>query len=121
MIQEHFKGGADVIYDATGKYLAAAIPALAPFGKVAVIVAPGNGEVIISARDLYRNGAMIVGVNSLLYSAQECAVILNQLAHDFDNGLMQGYENIQTHALSEAVQTYQDLSNGMSGMHVFIP
>jgi len=121
LIQEHFKGGADVIYDATGKYLAAAIPALAPFGKVAVIVAPGNGEVIISARDLYRNGAMIVGVNSLLYSAQECAVILNQLAHDFDNGLMQGYENIQTHALSEAVQTYQDLSNGMSGMHVFIP
>jgi len=34
---------------------------------------------------------------------------------------MQGYENIQTHALSEAVQTYQDLNNGMSGMHVFIP
>ena len=111
----------DVIYDATGKYLAAAIPALAPFGRVAVIVAPGNGAVTISARDLYRNGAMIVGVNSLLYSAQECAVILKQLAHDFDHGLMQGYENIQTHALSEAVQTYQDLNNGMSGMHVFIP
>jgi NADPH:quinone reductase-like Zn-dependent oxidoreductase len=120
-IYHYFAGGPDVIFDTTGHWLPAAIDAIGRFGKVAVIVAPGDGQVAISVRNLYRNGASIVGVNSLLYSAHECAVTLNQLAFDFDAGLMRPPHQIVEHALADAKKIYQALQGGLPGMHVFVP
>ena len=121
LIQSHFPVGADVIFDTTGYWIASSIACIAKYGQVAVIVAPGNGQVSISIRDLYRNGGSIVGVNSLLYSASECAKILNQLAVHFDHKLLIPPKGIKTHPLKDAIQVYKDLQSGMAGMHVFIP
>jgi len=62
-----------------------------------------------------------VGVNSLLYSAQDCAAVLRQLANDFDAGLMQPPHTIVEHELDRAKEVYMSLQKGLSGMHVFIP
>jgi len=121
LIQSHFPVGADVIFDTTGYWIASSITCIAKYGQVAVIVAPGNGQVSISIRDLYRNGGSIVGVNSLLYSASECAKILDQLAVHFDHQLLTPPKGIKTHPLKDAIQVYKDLQSGMAGMHVFIP
>jgi NADPH:quinone reductase-like Zn-dependent oxidoreductase len=121
LIQQYFSDGADVIFDTTGYWLPNSISAIAKFGQVAVIVAPGDGQVSISVRDLYRNGGSIRGVNSLLYSASECATIFNELAKDFDHQLMRPPKNIQTHALKDAIEVYRSVQNGSNGMHVFIP
>ena len=121
LIQIYFPVGADVIFDTTGYWIASSIACIAKYGQVAVIVAPGNGQVSISIRDLYRNGGSIVGVNSLLYSASECAKILDQLAVHFDHKLLTPPKGIKTHPLKDAIQVYKDLQSGMAGMHVFIP
>ncbi len=121
LIQSYFPVGADVIFDTTGYWIASSIACIAKYGQVAVIVAPGNGQVSISIRDLYRNGGSIVGVNSLLYSASECAKILDQLAVHFDHKLLIPPKGIKTHPLKDAIQVYKDLQSGMAGMHVFIP
>jgi NADPH:quinone reductase-like Zn-dependent oxidoreductase len=121
LIQSYFPVGADVIFDTTGYWIASSIACIAKYGQVAVIVAPGNGQVSISIRDLYRNGGSIVGVNSLLYSASECAKILDQLAVHFDHQLLTPPKGIKTHPLKDAIQVYKDLQSGMAGMHVFIP
>ncbi len=122
LIWTYFPEGPEVIFDTTGHWLPSAISALGTFGQIAVIVAPGNGQVTISVRDLYRNGATIVGVNSLLYSASECATIFDGLAKDFDQHLLHPPKNIQTHALKDAIGVYQAVQDGLAtGMHVFIP
>ncbi len=122
LIWKYFSQGPQVIFDTTGHWLPSSIPALGKFGQVAVIVAPGNGQVTISVRDLYRNGATIVGVNSLLYSGSECAAIFDGLTKDFDQQLLHPPKNIQAHALKDAIGVYKALQDGLTtGMHVFIP
>jgi NADPH:quinone reductase-like Zn-dependent oxidoreductase len=122
LIWKYFPEGPDVIFDTTGHWLPGSISAIGKFGQVAVIVAPGNGQVTISVRDLYRNGASIIGVNSLLYSGSECAVIFDGLAKDFDQHLLHPPQHIQTHALKNAIEVYKAVQDGLvNGMHVFIP
>jgi NADPH:quinone reductase len=121
LIKSYFPDGADMVFDTTGYWIASSIACIAKYGQVVVIVAPGGGQVNISIRDLYRNGGRIVGVNSLLYSANECAKILDQLAHHFDHKLLSPPKGIKTYPLKDAVQVYKDLQSGLAGMHVFIP
>jgi NADPH:quinone reductase-like Zn-dependent oxidoreductase len=122
LIWKYFPEGPDVIFDTTGHSLPSSISAIGKFGQVAVIVAPDNGQVTISVRDLYRNGASIIGVNSLLYSGSECAAIFDGLAKDFDQHLLHPPQLIQTHALKEAIGVYKAVQDGLAnGMHVFIP
>ena len=74
-VNEVFKGGADVIFDTTGFWLPAAVPALAPFGRIAIIAAPADGHVQLPALALYRKGGSVVGINSLLYDCATCATM----------------------------------------------
>ena len=122
LIWKYFPEGPDMIFDTTGHWLPSSISAIGKFGQVAVIVAPGNGQVTISVRDLYRNGASIIGVNSLLYSGTECAAIFDGLSKDFDQHLLHPPQYIQTHALKDAIGVYKAVQDGLvNGMHVFIP
>jgi len=122
LIWKYFPEGPDVIFDTTGHWLPSSISAIGKFGQVAVIVALGNGQVTISVRDLYRNGASIIGVNSLLYSGTECAAIFDGLSKDFDQHLLHPPQHIQTHALKDAIGVYKAVQDGLAnGMHVFIP
>lgn len=68
-----FPGGADVIFDTTGFWLPSAIPALAAFGRIAIIAAPVDGHVQLPALALYRKGGSVVGINTLLYGTEACA------------------------------------------------
>ena len=119
LIHSHFGSGAQVIFDTTGFWLSACITSLAPHGCVAVIVAPGNGEVTLSVRDLYRSGSSIEGVNSLLYTSAECAKVLDRLRPLFEQGQLQAAKDIQAHPLSEGISIFEALSQGKGGQHVF--
>jgi NADPH:quinone reductase-like Zn-dependent oxidoreductase len=118
-IHGHFGSGAKVIFDTTGSWLAPSIASLDRHGCVAVIVAPGNGEVNISVRDLYRSGSSIEGVNSLLYNAAECAKVLDLLRPLFEVGQLRAAGNIQAHPLSQGISVFEALSQGVGGQHVF--
>jgi NADPH2:quinone reductase len=107
----------DVIVDTTGRWLAAAIGALARGGRVVVMVSPGEGTEPVPVRDLYRREASIVGVNSLLYPATECAELLRRLAPHFESGTLRAPERIQPHPLG--THAYAALKSGASGKFVF--
>ena len=81
-----FPGGAEVIFDTTGFWLEAAVPALAAFGRLAIIAAPADGHVRLPALNLYRRGGSVVGINSLLYGVEACAGFLDAFGKLFDQG-----------------------------------
>jgi NADPH:quinone reductase-like Zn-dependent oxidoreductase len=109
----------DVVFDTTGACLEPAIGALAVYGRVVVIVAPGEGRTSVPLRELYRRGASLVGVNSLLYSAAECARLLGELAPHFDSGRLRPPARIEERAL--APDAYALLKQGHAGKIVFTP
>ena len=119
-VNEKFPGGADVIFDTTGYWLPQSVAALGGFGRIAVIVAPGNGDVVVPIRELYRRGGAIVGVNSLLYSSSECARLFDEIGAGFDSGELRGPRELHEHPLSEAIALYESLGKGLSGKHVFV-
>jgi NADPH:quinone reductase-like Zn-dependent oxidoreductase len=110
----------EVIFDTTGDWLAAAVNTVDAFGRVAVIAAPADGRVSISALKLYRRGGSIIGVNSLLYSLEDCARMLGQIGAAFDRGLPlpDGFIELP---LAEAVTAYHQVHEGGSEKIVLIP
>jgi NADPH:quinone reductase len=110
-------GSWDVIIDTTGRWLAPSIGALARGGRVVVMVAPGAGTEPMPVRDLYRREASIVGVNSLLYPAGECAELLRRLTPYFESGALRAPERLQAHRLG--TEPYLALKDGASGKFVF--
>ena len=123
---ELLQGGAirgewDVIFDTTGHWLAPAIGALARFGRVIVIVVYGDGRLQVPIRDLYRRAASIVGVNSLLYSAADCARLFSELKPNFESGELRPPDGLVTRPLSEGPQTYAALQRGQKGKLVIVP
>ena len=110
----------EVIFDTTGHWLGPAINALAPFGRVAVIAAPADGLVSTPVLDLYRRGGSIIGVNSLLYSLEECARMLEQIGAAFE-GAFPPPRNFIELPLSDAVPAYNKLNEGGSEKVVLTP
>ena len=119
-VREKFPEGADVIFDTSGLWVAEAVGALADFGRIAVIVVPGNGEVVMPIRDLYRRGGSIVGVNSLLYSSVDCARLMAKIGKGFDDGQLVGPQGLEEHPLAEAVHMYEVLAQGSNAKIVFV-
>jgi NADPH2:quinone reductase len=111
--------GFDVVFDTTGALLAEAVPLIAPFGRVAIIVAHGDGHVNVPVRDLYRRAGSIVGVNSLLYSASQCAGILTRLRPAFDAGQLIAPSALSESPLTRGPETYAGLNRGARGKFVF--
>ncbi len=104
--------GFDVVFDTTGSCLAEAIAVLAPYGRVAIIVAHGDGMVNVPTRDLYRRAGSIVGINSLLLSATDCAAILSRLQPAFDAGQLTPPSGMEERPLVRGVETYGELHRG---------
>ncbi|MGH8506747.1 MAG: quinone oxidoreductase family protein [Stenotrophobium sp.] len=111
-IKTHFPSGAEAIFDTTGFWLPAAVDALAPFGRIAVIAAPVDGHVHMPILALYRRGGSIVGINSLLYDAAACAAMLTRMAPQFDRGLLRAPASLQIIPLSEGLNAYQLVNRG---------
>ena len=110
----------EVVFDTTGYWLPAAINSVGTFGRVAIIAAPPGGLVSIPALDLYRRGGSIVGVNSLLYSLEECATMLKQIGAAFENGIPVPNDFIER-PLADAVAAYHQVNAGGSDKIVLIP
>lgn len=118
--QAHFQQQApEVIFETTGFWLAEAVNSVGTFGRVAIIAAPKDGLISMSSLNLYRRGGSIVGINSLLYSLQECAKMLTQISTAFDTGLPLPSGFIEL-PLSEAVAAYHKVSEGSEKI-VLIP
>ena len=120
-VQAVFKGGADVIFDTTGFWLPAAVAGLAPFGRIAIIAAPVDGHVQLPALALYRKGGSVVGINSLLYSCEQRAVMLEAFGRFFDEGLLPLPTGLREVALAEGVQCYAEVNNGSPDKIIFLP
>lgn len=116
-----FAGGAEVIFDTTGHWLPAAVTALAKFGRIAIIAAPVDGHVQLPALALYRQGGSVVGVNSLLYSCEDCARMLDQFGRFFDEGLLPLPTGLVESPLAEGLKRYAEVNQGAGDKIVLLP
>ncbi|CRM18174.1 MULTISPECIES: quinone oxidoreductase family protein [Pseudomonas] len=116
-----YQGGADVIFDTTGFWLPAAVAGLAPFGRIAIIAAPVDGHVQLPALALYRKGGSVVGINSLLYNCEQCAVMLEQFGRFFDEGSLPLPTGLREVALVDGVRSYQEVNGGSVDKIIFLP
>ncbi|MFW0754913.1 quinone oxidoreductase family protein [Pseudomonas sp. H11T01] len=116
-----YAGGADVIFDTTGFWLPAAVPALANFGRIAIIAAPADGHVQLPALALYRRGGSVVGINSLLYGVEACAAMLEQFGRFFDEGLLPLPEGLFESPLAEGLERYSEVNQGSGEKVVLVP
>lgn len=120
-VEEHFPGGAEVIFDTTGFWLPAAVSALGTFGRIAIIAAPVDGHVHLPALALYRRGGSVVGVNSLLYGPEACADMLRTFGQWFDDGTLPLPTDLREVPLSEGVQRYREINEGSSEKIILVP
>ncbi|OUS93220.1 zinc-binding alcohol dehydrogenase family protein [Rhodococcus sp. NCIMB 12038] len=118
-VRDHFPGGAEVVFDTTGYRLSAAISAIAVGGRIAVIAAPDDGFERIPLRELYRRGANIVGVNSLLTDTITCADTLDSLRVSFETGALPAPGEVVVRPLAAAIDTYREVSGGSTEKYVF--
>ncbi|KTC43927.1 oxidoreductase [Pseudomonas sp. ABAC61] len=120
-VGERYPGGAEVIFDTTGFWLPAAVPALAAFGRIAIIAAPVDGHVQLPALALYRKGGSVVGINSLLYGVEECAAMLEQFGRYFDQGLLPMPEWLLESPLEQGLERYAEINQGGGDKVVLMP
>lgn len=120
-VNEFYKGGADVIFDTTGFWLPAAVPALATFGRIAIIAAPVDGHVQLPSLALYRKGGSVVGINSLLYDCRACAKMLDQFGQYFDQGTLPLPTGLRESPLSEGLARYAQVNQGASEKIILLP
>ena len=120
-VEEHFQDGAEVIFDTTGFWLPAAVSALATFGRIAFIAAPVDGNVQLPALALYRRGGVLVGVNTLLYTPQDCAAMLDGFGKLFDQGLLPLPSDLREVPLSEGIAAYHAVNSGSSEKIILLP
>lgn len=116
-----FGTGADVIFDTTGFWLPAAVAALAPFGRIAIIAAPVDGHVQLPALALYRKGGSVVGINSLLYNCEQCAVMLEQFGRFFDEDLLPLPTGLREVSLADGVKCFEEVNQGSADKIIFLP
>jgi NADPH:quinone reductase-like Zn-dependent oxidoreductase len=116
-----FSGGADVIFDTTGFWLPAAVPALAPFGRIAIIAAPVDGHVQLPALALYRKGGQVVGINSLLYSVEACARMLEQFGKLFDEGKLPLPTGLIESPIEDGLARYAEVNQGGADKVILLP
>jgi NADPH:quinone reductase-like Zn-dependent oxidoreductase len=120
-VRAYFDGGADVVFDTTGSWLPATIPALTAHGRVPVIAAPASGYERLPVRDLYRLGAHIIGVSSALRGTVSCVGLLEELRILFESGALRPPTGVMTRRLDDAIATYRDMASGVRGKFVLTP
>ncbi|MCO1940067.1 zinc-binding alcohol dehydrogenase family protein [Pseudomonas aeruginosa] len=116
-----FPGGAEVIFDTTGFWLEAAVPALAAFGRLAIIAAPADGHVRLPALNLYRRGGSVVGINSLLYGVEACAGFHAIEPVSFDQGRLPLPDGLREVPLEQGVEQYRAVNEGTCEKIILVP
>jgi len=116
----HFANGAEVVFDTTGAWLPESISATAQYGRIAVIVAPADGRVTLPMRDLYRRGASIVGINTMLLTGEQCALTLAEMGKAFNAGKLAAPASPQERPLDSGTEIYVEQSRARRGKIVFV-
>lgn len=112
-VKQYFPSGAEVILDTTGFWLAQCVEALAtPWGRIAVIAAPADGQTTLPILNLYRKGGNIIGINSLLYSLADCAKMLDKIGEGFSSGELEIPAAPREIKLDNAIEAYKKVNAG---------
>ncbi|MRH89023.1 hypothetical protein GFY24_16475 [Nocardia sp. SYP-A9097] len=70
--------------------------------------------------DLYRRGADIIGVNSLLHDVVASAAALEKLRRAFECGELPVPDPAVSRPLEDAVAVYRDLNDGIASKFVLV-
>jgi NADPH:quinone reductase len=119
-VRRELPAGADVIFDTTGHWVDAAVPAIAEFGRIVTIAAPKDGYVRFPVLDFYHAGGVLVGVNSLLYDVAACARMLEPIAAAFDRAELPPPIPIRVAPLEEGPAVYRAINAGSTGKFVLV-
>lgn len=120
VVHSHRSGGAEVVFDTTGHWLPAAVPSLTLGGRVCVVAAPSDGHVRVPVLDLYRRGATIIGVNSLIHELPASAAALERLTEAFESGELPRPVSAELRPLADSVSVYRDIDGGASTKFVLV-
>ena len=115
--------GANVIIDTVGgEMVLKALSALAPSGRLTEItVPPKQQQVSIDLLDLYRRQLRIIGVNTLEWTAKNCAEILALLNPGFEAQALRVLGGIDKQNLEQAASAYEQVVNHSKNKVVLIP
>jgi len=113
--------GADVCLDTvSGPMFLVALESLAISGRLAVIIAKGDGNVTFNLRDFYHRRLRLLGVDSLAINAEAMAAIYRELAALFDAGALTVEEPAQA-PLENGVDAYRKLESSEGRKWVLVP
>jgi NADPH2:quinone reductase len=119
-VRRELPGGADVVFDTTGQWVDAAVPAISEFGRIATIAAPKDGHVRFPLLDFYHAGGVLVGVNSLLYDATACARMLEPIGLAFDRRELPPPIAVREATLEEGPAVYRAIDAGEEAKFVLV-
>ena len=111
-----FGAHADAIFETTGAWLPAAIPAAAKHGAICVIAPPGMGKPTVDfpVLDFYRRGLTLIGVNTLLHDTIGCAKMLAEFSVLFRSGALPPPPEPKSMKLSDGLEAFRLVHAGFS-------
>jgi NADPH:quinone reductase-like Zn-dependent oxidoreductase len=121
----HHRRGATLAFDVLGgEVIQHVLSSLSTRGRLVFIAMPmPHAPVQIDGLECYRQELKLVGVNSLLLSAVECAALLQEIRAGFDSGELAPRDATATMLVSPYThvgQAYSDVINGrVKGKLVF--
>jgi NADPH:quinone reductase-like Zn-dependent oxidoreductase len=112
-----FGAYADAIFDTTGAWLPASVPAAAKQGAICVIAPPGMGKLHVDfpVLDFYRRGLTLLGVNSLLHDTVACANMLREFSGLFQSGALPPPPAPREIKLEQGLEAYRLVHEGFAG------
>ncbi len=115
--------GANVIIDTVGgEMVPKALSALAPGGRLTEItVPPKQPQASIDLLNFYRLQLQLIGVNTLEWTAKDCAAILALLNPGFEAQALRASGAINPQSLEQAAQAYEQVVNHSKSKVVLIP
>jgi NADPH2:quinone reductase len=113
--------GVDICLDTvSGRFFDISLKCLANCGRLAVIIAQGDGKVTLDLRDFYRRRLQMFGVNTLDVAPAATAEIYRQLTPRFQAGSLIS-EPPQTIPLTQAVEAYRAMAKQSGHKMVLVP
>jgi NADPH2:quinone reductase len=113
--------GADLALNGVGAtVMDTLLGSLAVNGRLVIYSSAGGNEFSLNLGSFYHRQVSMVGVNTQLLDAMQCAAILNQLTPLFEAGSLKPSAIAQRFALQSAPEAYKRVASGKPGKVVLI-
>lgn len=113
--------GANLVFDTVGGPLfESCLKSLALHGRQVAISSVGNRRVSFDLIDFYHHELHLIGVDSMKFTGEEIARILELLKPGFESGTLKPYE-VRTWPLQDAIQAYETVEKGSPLKHILLP